>query len=154
MPAKVGNRGMSTLRIQNKIATGRITAMTKPADERTAKAREQEESEIRERAKNFRDSAEYDHICDTTYSVEEEELQTLTTFALSERSSAIKEVREECARAVCGFCAGDELHGLPTEAATWTTGITGQNGRWIHKTSRDDLRAECKAAAIRALGER
>jgi hypothetical protein len=62
-------------------------------------------------------------------------------FAESERSSAIKEAREECARAVCNRCARPDKY-------EFFNAETGQ-----HRMFKTGQLFECRAAAIRALGE-
>jgi len=104
--------------------------MTKPADERTAKEREQ----LRERAKKY--AKEHDWWDDSDPVVDD-----LTDFAESERSSAIKEAREECARAMCETCAnGDEP--VKTDVG------------WCHAGVMPGEYVFCSAQEIRALGER
>jgi len=62
-------------------------------------------------------------------------------FAESELSSAIKEAREECARAVCETCAnGDEP--VKTDVG------------WCHAGVMPGEYVFCSAQEIRALGER
>lgn len=107
--------------------------MTKPADERTAKAREFLRSDMWRAAKVGSD----------------EEIDLLAEL----RSSAIKEAREECVRAVCSCCAID---GAPQDRIGWSTATpAGDDGgpRFVHVYD-DGSEIECEAESIRALGER
>ena len=114
--------------------------MTKPADERTAKARERE---LEERAREFKKKWLQDNH-EAVGGMTPRMLETvlMARFAESER----KEAREECARAVCAECD------IRPETLQKNS-ILG----WAHFVDCDTGGTnvyECKAAAIRALGER
>jgi hypothetical protein len=98
--------------------------MTKPADsERTAKAREQ----LRTRAQTFA-------VENGWASEDDPVIKDLMNFAESERSSAMKEAREECAR-------------IADRLSKNQTNIRHPDQRMTVETTAQSI-----AAAIRALG--
>jgi hypothetical protein len=134
--------------------------MTKPADV-TAKAREQRISEIAERVEKAKFPEGHVHEgmgdllscqpCQTAnkYWVEmlensPQDIPFLLEALKSERSSAIKEAREECARAVCEKCKEGDA---PLRYSNKELGIHS----WLHSDE-----SICGADAIRELigGER
>jgi hypothetical protein len=105
-------------------------------DERTAKVRERA---VKWAEENY--AVSQIHKCAGGYMfLKYELLNVLAAFAESERSSAIKETREECARAMCDSCRTKNDLELFRDQA------------WIHR-DQDGNMYSCKAAAIRALGE-
>jgi hypothetical protein len=115
-------------------------AMTKPADV-TAKAREQEL-----KAREFRKHGEWAERIPNGYPVGESRWED--RFAAAYAASAIKEAREECARAMCGYCSQD-----CAETRQYHPEVTGKD--FIHeRRGWTNSGVTCVAAAIRALGER
>jgi len=107
------------------------------SDKRTAKARER----LRKRAQKFAKKSGW-------WSDEDPVVDDFVNFAESERSSAIKEAREECARAVCQWCAlGHSVKFYPAQKDMPWLG-------WSHPSVPNESGPACEAAAIRALGER
>jgi len=120
---------------------------SKPEDEGTAKAREWLNKQAlylaNERLLAEPSTMPDDHAIGITIGCI---CRMLAVFAESERSSAIKEAREECARAVCFMCGSDSDKWKPAEFI---------DDGWEHRLkSSSNLSAPCMAWQIRALGER
>jgi hypothetical protein len=112
--------------------------MTKPADGRTAKAREWLNK------KHF--TADSGLTLDCLALMPDSHALGITIGQLAQilaayGSSAIKEAREECARAVCQACRRGKVPVL-------------QKDLWIHTAVDTDELVVCGANCIRALGER
>ena len=108
------------------------------SDERTAKAREQEL-----KAREFREHGEWMTTMPANYPVGESS-RWEDRYAAAYAASAIKEAREECARAVCLRCRDRDL-AYPAKLV---------DGQWTHSYTSSTATAPCLAAPIWKLGER
>ena len=123
-------------------------AMTKPADERTAKAREQFKciqcagsGRVMMGALTSAVCPKCDGFCSKRLTLSE-----IVEALASERSSVIKEAREECKRAMCAECRkGDK-----PERRYFAGNTAAQaHGYWVHTMlGFDDRTEDCAASKI------
>jgi len=138
--------------------------MTKPEDERTAKARERAIKFLHEypypkclsypQCDGELPGEPHADNCPMKLNKQPKPADIMAAFAESERASAIKEAREECARAVCHHCR-DYFH-----SEKYITKAKHLNGKWVHEEvgfERERGGFDCYAEKIRehfrALGE-